>query len=132
MKKGISPVISVVILMGIAATAAISIYYWVGSFNTQPQKPEVPKEISVSVIECKSPGSDPSQITIRDTSNPGTGAINQTEKDLIASNASLDIYNCNPNAISPGETMSCNITAFEGTISIYGNGTDVSATQVTC
>lgn len=131
MKKGISPVISVVILMGIAASAAISIYYWIGSFQSQPNKPEAPKEISVSVIECNDIG-ETNKITIRDMSNPGTASINQTENELMASNSSLNIGNCTPGTIDPGETMSCDINAFSGTISIYGNGTDVSATQVTC
>lgn len=130
MKKGISPVVSVVILIGIAASAAISVYYWVGSFQSQPNTPEAPKEISVSVIECNSGGT--SKITIRDISNPGTEPINQTEKELIASNSSLNIGNCTPGTIHPGETMGCDITGFDGTISIYGNGTDIAATQVTC
>ena len=36
MKKGISPVVAVVLLIAIAVIAAVGVWYWVGSYTGQP------------------------------------------------------------------------------------------------
>ena len=46
MKKGISPIVAVVLLIAIAVIAAVGLYFWVGGLATKQPTPSTPGTIS--------------------------------------------------------------------------------------
>ena len=50
MKKGISPVVAVVLLIAIAVIASVGVWYWIGEFTDKPSVAGADK--SLVVIEC--------------------------------------------------------------------------------
>ena len=50
MKKGISPVVAVVLLIAIAVIAAVGVWYWVGSYTSKPAV--VSSQRAMSITEC--------------------------------------------------------------------------------
>jgi flagellin-like protein len=49
-KKGISPIVAVVLLIAIAVIAAVGLYFWVTTFTSQPATPATPHVITASCI----------------------------------------------------------------------------------
>ena len=127
MKRGISPIVAVVLLIAIAVIAAVGLYFWVGSLTGKQATPNTPKMITANVI-CNQTGNSTILIT-----NIGTEKISSLNTTLKTSDSNVKIVDCSPNDISSGETASCTITNFHqgnGTISIYGD--NLGAISVTC
>ena len=54
MKKGISPIVAVVLLIAIAVIAAVGLYFWVGGLATKQPTPDTPIVISAQKTSCTS------------------------------------------------------------------------------
>ncbi len=50
MKKGISPIVAVVLLIAIAVVAAVGLYFWVGGLSTKQPTPQTPVSITATPI----------------------------------------------------------------------------------
>jgi len=50
MKKGISPVVAVVLLIAIAVIASVGVWYWIGEFTDKPSVAGADK--SMTITEC--------------------------------------------------------------------------------
>ncbi len=114
MKRGISPIVAVVLLIAIAVIAAVGLYFWVGSLTGKQATPNTPNMITANPI------SD-GKIII---ANLGKTAINTSE--LRTDENSIDI-NCNETNLKPGEQIICTIkgNATKNDIAIYGNESNV-------
>ncbi len=124
MKKGISPIVAVVLLIAIAVIAAVGLYFWVGSLTNKPATPSMLNGITVQVIDCG--GSTPTLLV----TNIGTKTISDLNTTLKTTNNSIKVSNCQPNSINPGDTAKCEITKFSGTIVVYGN--NLTPAPITC
>ena len=54
MKKGVSPVVAIVLLIAIAVVAATGLYFWSGGLATKQPTPEVPIAIFANPIDDSS------------------------------------------------------------------------------
>ncbi len=133
-KKGISPVVAVVLLIAIAVIAAVGLYFWIGSLTGQPTTKQKPRTIAASTVNCDANGN--SKILISNTADPSTEAINANstgDGDLQTSMSEVEL-DCGTDAeIETGDTTSCTAKNFykgNGTLSIFGN--NVAATEVSC
>lgn len=52
MRKGISPIVAVVLLIAIAVIAAVGLYFWVGGIATKQPTTNVPTAISATVLDA--------------------------------------------------------------------------------
>ncbi|MFC2175093.1 archaellin/type IV pilin N-terminal domain-containing protein [archaeon] len=52
MKKGISPIVAVVLLIAIAVIAAVGLYFWVGGLATKQPTPTTPIVITAQRVSC--------------------------------------------------------------------------------
>ncbi len=139
MKKGISPIVAVVLLIAIAVIAAVGLYFWVGGLATKQPTPSTPATISVYAVHC---GSDTENTTIMiaNTSPPGT-TINVADlKDSLGwvfttgSDGTAN-WTCDASSIDSGNQVACkaigsHFGAGDGTIAIFGN--NVASATVTC
>ncbi len=48
MKKGVSPVVAVVLLIAIAVIAAVGVWYWIGAYTSKPNVQTSQKSFTVS------------------------------------------------------------------------------------
>ncbi len=143
MKKGISPIVAVVLLIAIAVIAAVGLYFWVGGLATKQPTPNPPKTITAYAVQCGT-GAGNTTIMISNTSPPGTTPITVTElKDSVGNgfvngtvgSTGTTGWECDTSSLGPGNSMSCTLNssdwgAGKGTIAIYGNS--IAAAQVTC
>ncbi len=79
MERGISPVVATVLLIAIAVTAGMGVWYWMGSFTASPHIDY--DLISVTISDCN-----------------GTHVLARNVKAEIADEAA-DIYNYSNNAV---------------------------------
>jgi len=133
--KGITPVVSTVLLIALAVISAMGVYWWISGRAAPPETPSTFATISVEVPSCASSGN--TTILITNTSPPGKKiTANSLETDWsggLAANNSAGTGTCPPEEMSSGETVSCvlvNYHAGDGTVAIYGN--KVAAYPVTC
>ncbi len=52
MKKGISPIVAVVLLIAIAVIAAVGLYFWVGGLATKQPTPSTPIVLGAQRVSC--------------------------------------------------------------------------------
>lgn len=52
MKKGISPIVAVVLLIAIAVIAAVGLYFWVGGLATKQPTPNTPIVLNAQSVTC--------------------------------------------------------------------------------
>ena len=52
MRKGISPIVAVVLLIAIAVIAAVGLYFWVGGLATKQPTPSTPIVIGAQRVSC--------------------------------------------------------------------------------
>ncbi len=113
MKRGISSIVAVVLLIALTVIAAVSAYFWVSTLTTDQATPETPISIVANPIGngkvlIANLGQKPINTSTLKTSEPG---VNIT---------------CDKKTIGPGEQVLCEIngsTGDAGTIAIYGEGT---------
>lgn len=140
MKKGISPIVAVVLLIAIAVISAVGLYFWVGGLATKQPTPNTPKTITAYAVKCGSSSSENTTIMIANTSPPGNSITITDLHDSLGHgfNTTGDGSSgwvCTSSAISSGQQTACNIHADKfgqgnGTISVYGSS--IASAQVTC
>ncbi|MFC2174809.1 archaellin/type IV pilin N-terminal domain-containing protein [archaeon] len=65
MRKGISPIVSVVLLIAISVISAVSLYFWVGGLATKQATPERPIVINAQTYRCTLAASDSMTVLIQ-------------------------------------------------------------------
>ncbi len=138
MKKGISPIVAVVLLIAIAVIAAVGLYFWVGGLATKQPTPNPPATISAYAVKCGT-GAKNTTIMIANTSPPGTTITISELKDSLghsfAQGSNPGGWECRAATLDSGDQTACTLNASDwgagsGTISIYGN--KVASATVTC
>ncbi len=71
MRKGISPIVAVVLLIAIAVIAAVGLYFWVGGLATKQPTPNTPIVIGAQKVTC--------------TTQPGNANVTLLVQNLDAS-----------------------------------------------
>jgi len=105
MRKGISPIVAVVLLIAIAVIAAVGLYFWVGGLATKQPTPSTPNVITATCTGGR--------VTI---TNIGTGIINE---NLLASTGAVAYNSTTSGTITSGETVVASGT-YTGTGTVYG------------
>ncbi len=120
MKKGMSPIVAVVLLIAISVIAAISIYFWSAGLVTKQPTSEKPVPIVANPVGG-------GKVLI---ANLGQEVVNASS--LKTSDPNVEI-SCSSATIQPGEQVLCTITGTpsSGTIAIYGSGTGSTTLTIT-
>ncbi len=120
MKRGMSPIVAVVLLIAISTIAAISIYFWSAGLVTKQPGPEKPVPIVANPIGG-------GKVLI---ANLGQEPVNASS--LKTSDPNVEV-SCSSATIQPGEQVLCTITGTpsSGTIAIYGGGTGSTTLTIT-
>ncbi len=140
MKRGISPIVAVVLLIAIAVIAAVGLYFWVGGMATKQPTPEKPNVITAVVAgetEVVSGKYTPVVLVQNLGTTPITAKCLQTSEGALTAGAHTGIW-CVFTAettINPGQQAMCFLmklkldggiftqTSYNGTLAIYGPGT---------
>jgi len=138
MKKGLSPIVSLVILMAIAVIIGVALYFWTGGLAGKPSTPGSPRTIGVTATECGTSSENYTDVVISNTSPKNTDVI-YTRYDLSlaggSGNEALDSENCDF-YLESGESGSCKILGFtvgDGTLVLYGaSDKQIAASSVKC
>ena len=136
MKKGISPIVAVVLLIAISVIAAVGLYFWVGGLATKQPTPSTPRTITTYSVVCNTAnntGYKNATIMISNTSPPGTTAIVSGALNTSLSDYYFADMNCPSSSLPPGGQTSCivcNYGSGDGTISIFGSS--IASATVTC
>ena len=109
MKKGISPIVAVVLLIAIAVIAAVGLYFWVGGLATQQPTTDKPGVISANCV---------GQTVM--VSNIGTTTIESGQLDTACD--AVHPNGCNNTALATGATCVCK-TGASGSGVVYGTKT---------
>lgn len=152
MKKGISPIVAVVLLIAIAVISAVGLYYWVGGLATKQPTPNTPNVITaIKTTAPVCPDANNTQVAGALIQNLGTTSITlfkgnteafyylKTSVPHLYCIFGLEGYGSPPTEISPGEQKICGLNFiyildgtssmlkgvrnYSGTISIFGNNT---------
>ena len=134
--KGITPVVSVVLLITLAVITSMGVYWWISSRVSTPVTPETFGTISAEMITpCSTSGN--STVIITNTSPPGknvqANSLSTDWPDGIAANNSVSTGTCPPSTLASSESAHCvivNFRAGNGTIAIYGK--NVAPYPVAC
>ena len=85
MKKGISPIVAVVLLIAIAVIAAVGLYFWVGGLATKQPTPNTPIVITAQRVSCNTThGNLTVLIQNLDASQPLDTTLTLTDSDGAA------------------------------------------------
>ena len=116
MKRGVSPVVAVVLLIAIAVVAAVGLYYWVTAFTTPSGSPAIPEIIIASCI-----GAGEASNGTLFISNSGTKTVNVVNVKVGGAFKSF------PNASIPvGGTYDINAGQIGDTITLYTGTTGIA------
>ena len=137
MRKGISPIVAVVLLIAIAVIAAVGLYFWVGGLATRQPTPSTPLTISAYALDCVADSDYNTSIMIANTSPPGrnitAGSLETAWEHGIAANSSTEADTCPGENIESGAQVTCvliNYSQGDGTTAIFG--ANVGSATVTC
>jgi len=113
MRKGVSPVVAIVLLIAIAVISAVAVWSWVSPLTSKPPTGST-TQYSISVLRCY-PGSTGLTATI-DIKNTGGVKISAQNFALIDASTGATINASNTltgaQTLAPGETnSSVNVTA---------------------
>ncbi len=111
MKKGITSIVAVVLLIAIAVIAAVSVYFWMSGMTTKQPTPYTPNPIVAVPLQN-------GKVLI---ANLGQKPINSST--LKTSDPNLNI-SCEKKTIGPGEQVLCVVSGntTSSVIAIYGSG----------
>jgi len=135
MDKGISPVVSVVLLIAIAVIAAAGVWFWVAPMLTQTQVSSTVGQYSLVLSGCsKTTGG--ANVSIR---NVGSSTLSANSVLIVYNSAGSKVGNItlsedlSPQELLHGEEIQ-NDTGDSGIISgtLYIEGTDIPKTTFTC
>ncbi len=157
MKKGISPIIAVVLLIAIAVIAAVGVYFWVGGIATKQPTPNPPIVINAIVAGIYKVGdTETTEILVQNLgSRPLTTKCLQTSEGWITNDGfhaglwcvmlNTTSQSLETKTIKPGEQAPCvllnqtkatlsgysNVIHYTKTIALYGKGTSSVTLQLT-
>ncbi len=117
MKKGISPVVAVVLLIAIAVIAAVGVWYWVGAYTGQPNVTTSVKTFTVQKcngthVYVQNNGQEDldSNVNIYDSSGTPNGAIAFGTTSVSAGSSNWVAITGNTSAVSGSyEALGANI-----------------------
>ncbi len=119
MKKGISPVVAVVLLIAISVIAAVSIYYWVGGLVSQGEIAKEPMSIEANPV-------NPAEGKVL-IANKGGTPITLSELETGEENVSCDFGKTI--TLKPNGQAMCTLPPKRGTTSLFSK--DVAPTTIT-
>ncbi len=124
MQKGVTSIVSVVILIGLAVTFSFSLYFLFQGAEKNPEKTMTTYgRMNAYATNC----SGTPEIAIENT---GTTIINLKNVSTSLTDSTNDLE-CATEEIQPAEKTNCNITEdFTGPIGIYGP--EIRPTTVSC
>jgi len=131
-RKGISPIVAVVLLIAISVIAAVGLYFWVGGLATKQPTPETPRTINAFMIKCNETGN--STVQISNTSPSGLSIAGATLRTSWGGGlASVGGGNdtCPSSDLAAGAQTTCAIMHFQsghGSATIYGLGNASTST----
>ncbi len=82
MRKGISPIVAVVLLIAIAVIAAVGLYFWVGGLATKQPTPDAPIVLSGQRALCQ-PGTGLANLTVIVQNLDASGEVNASNLRII-------------------------------------------------
>jgi flagellin-like protein len=147
MKSGISPIVAVVLIIAIAVTASVGLYFWVGGLSTKQPTTETPITMNAQTVQCNtgnSNGLPNSNVSILVQNLDASRVLNKWI--LITGNSGVLLQNSSPlgggTGISPSSqstvvlTNATRITApalTQGSIYVISsNESGVSTAQFVC
>ncbi len=114
MRKGISPIVAVVLLIAIAVIAAVGLYFWVGGLATKQPTPTAPGTITAT---CTG-----SVLTV---TNIGANSLTDATLSITGTSAASA---CSDIPTASGATAVCLANMSSGeTGTVYGAGTGAAA-----
>jgi flagellin-like protein len=144
MRKGISPIVAVVLLIAIAVIAAVGLYFWVGGLATKQPTTTAPIPISAQKVSCNLGGAGGTNLTALVQNLDASNALRHTliitvdSGQLLQNNSLVNIaassqgtvtfVNATNNASSTMTTGNTYVISSNTTISGVGVGT----AQIVC
>lgn len=129
MKKGISPIVAVVLLIAIAVIAAVGLYFWVGSYMQPGDTPPPP---AMMTAQCTNAGESTNGTVI--VSNIGPGSITKNTLRVVIGTTETAI--ADGGSLAESGTMSINASAAGAALTQGVSGTifstEGSTTTFTC
>ncbi len=126
MRKGLSPIIAIVLILAITVIAGVTLYFWVIGTTAQQPTPSTPRTITARMINCAEAGN--STMLISNISPPGR-SVNSSHFKVTTGT----LY-CPQNVtmVSKGQIVCeiANFTEGAGTASIYGD--NIASADITC
>jgi flagellin-like protein len=110
MRKGVSPVVAIVLLIAIAVIAAVAVWYWVSPMTSKPATADTTQK-TVSIEACYA---TPNSITIR---NAGGYTL---------SSQTFDLYSGTTGDLITASILNANVSLSPGNSSTYGLGYDLT------
>ena len=133
MRKGISPIVAVVLLIAISVIAAVGLYFWVGGLATKQPTPDTPRTINAYMVSCNETGN--STVQISNTSPSGLSIAGATLRtSWVGGMAGAGNHegndSCPPEALQAGAQTTCILVHYvsgSGAATIYGLGNQTSS-----
>ncbi|MBN3037217.1 MAG: hypothetical protein JW834_02105 [Candidatus Diapherotrites archaeon] len=108
--KGITPIVTVVLLIAISIIATVTVYFWVSGEPKRPLDAEEPVEINAVIV-------NDSYVRI---TNTDTQDLAGAQVFFVAENASA---NCSTPALAAGEGAVCELYDFSGQLTVFNENT---------
>jgi flagellin-like protein len=104
MRKGISPVVSVVLLIAIAVIAAVGLYFWIGTMTGPQPSPSPPGMVTVVANKSDCSGDDSVIVSNSGASELAAGSklCGQSIAGLESGNSTMIECSANPNDFITG------------------------------
>ena len=126
MRKGLSPIIAIVLILAITVIAGVTLYFWVIGTTAQQPTPSTPRTITARMVNCAESGN--STLLVTNVSPPGR-TVNSSQ--LFTTSGTL--YCPQNETMESKDQIFCEISNFnegDGTISIYGD--NIGSADITC
>ena len=104
MRKGVSPVVAIVMLIAISVISAVAVWYWINPMTGKPATAETTQK-TITVEECYSQSG-----TLRVRNSGGYTLVNQTFEIYMAAAGTPTGYNMTVDSLNPGESKVRNAT----------------------
>jgi flagellin-like protein len=114
MKKGVSPVVAVVLLIAIAVISAVAVWYWVSPLTARPAVAETTQK-SIAVTACYY-NANPANIDVRNTGGLSLSArffeVRYSDNgSAVSYNSSHNAYANMSSALSSGDSKTISVYA---------------------
>lgn len=126
MRKGLSPIIAIVLILAITVIAGVTLYFWVIGTTAQQPTPSTPRSITARMIDCAESGN--STMIISNVSPPGR-SINSS----LFETTHGTLYCPENETMGSKVSIVCEIDEFnegDGTASVFGD--NIASADITC